>query len=231
VLTSTANGGYTILTSGLGLAVGFLGLCFFPIDAVVCTGLASAITILAIIIINLTVIPCLLVSFPSFWIASWGTPGPALPIEAWPAGQAEPPDAPDRSKQAPEEPSCWTAYGWWVVDHRAGFLLAALVFGVVVSPEVLTTKYTSSPQAVFPNGYASMDFARELIDSYGEGRIWPYYLVLDAKNSSVYSDTFFEAAGDFLKEVNFTLARNDVAVQVRGGGLGRRGGSGGRDVM
>lgn len=215
VITSTANGGYTIMTSGLGLAVGFLGLCFFPIDAVVCTGLASAATILAILAVNLTVIPCLLVSFPSFWEASWADGGFRLPLEHWAADDSARQAArPSALKQPEPELSWWTAYGWWVVDHRAGFILAALALGVVVSPEILTTKYTSSPQAVFPNGYASMDFARELIDSYGEGRIWPYYLVLDAKNdSTIFSDDFFEAAGEFLQEVNTTLARNEVAVQ------------------
>jgi len=69
-------------------------------------------------------------------------------------------------------------------------MAAAAVLAFVVSPASLETKFTSSPQAIFPNGFPSMDFARELIDSYGEGRIWPYYLMLDANEG----DTVFSAS-------------------------------------
>ena len=66
-----SQAGYSILTSGFGLSLGFFALCLFPVDALLCTGLCTALTIWAVIAINLTVIPCLLVSFPEYWETSW----------------------------------------------------------------------------------------------------------------------------------------------------------------
>eukprot|EP00965_Chrysotila_dentata_P100800 3329687-Pleurochrysis_carterae.AAC.1 len=68
---STANAGYSIMTSGIGLALGFLALCIFPIDALLVTGLATCLSIIIIIAINLTIIPTALITFPEFWENSW----------------------------------------------------------------------------------------------------------------------------------------------------------------
>lgn len=246
VEVSTANGGYTILTSGFGLAIGFLGLCFFPIDAVLCTGLASALTIVGILAINLSVTPLMLVCFPEFWKASWssgdcqscGLPtfAPELPEllpspAALSAGKRAAAggfagalanlayEADNGAAQGEEEEEevagalWWDAFGWWVVTHKWSFVAVGVLFATVVSPSLINTSYTSSPQTVFPHGYPSMEFARELINSYGEGRIWPYYLTLNARNGTVYSDEFFEEAAGFLQDVNESLARTNVQVQ------------------
>jgi len=71
------------------------------------------------------------------------------------------------------------AYGWCVTELKC-FIERWGLYNVfphgcaymnVLHP--LTPPYTPL-QVVFPQGYASMNFARDLINSYGEGRIWPY---------------------------------------------------------
>eukprot|EP00316_Scyphosphaera_apsteinii_P000458 CAMPEP_0119329846 /NCGR_PEP_ID=MMETSP1333-20130426/76849_1 /TAXON_ID=418940 /ORGANISM="Scyphosphaera apsteinii, Strain RCC1455" /LENGTH=971 /DNA_ID=CAMNT_0007339073 /DNA_START=48 /DNA_END=2963 /DNA_ORIENTATION=+ len=229
---STENAGYTVMTSGLGLSLGFVSLCLFPIDAMVCAGISCAASIMAIVFINLTVIPTMICTWPQFFEKSW-TKGDCfngwqLPSiirpevagdEKEPAhdvngnnGHFNPPEPLKNtmSQSEPREILWWDAFGWWVIKQKYLIIIGGCVLALVVCPATLSTVYTSSPQVIFPNGYPSMNFARELIDSYGEGMIWPTLLLLKSKEGSVLSDDFFRASERLLRRVNETMSNAEV---------------------
>ena len=79
------------------------------------------------------------------------------------------PARPYRRGSAVHTCGCWASLSGARVRWRSALIMMGAIAFLVVSPANLATVYTSSPQVIFPNGYPSMDFARELIDSYGEG--------------------------------------------------------------
>lgn len=69
VTTMMASAGHTITVSGSTLAVCFLGQLFFPLDLLRSLGIGSAIAVSMTLIVNLTLTPALLLSFPRFFTA------------------------------------------------------------------------------------------------------------------------------------------------------------------
>ncbi|KNC53625.1 MmpL efflux pump [Thecamonas trahens ATCC 50062] len=65
VMLSTA--GHTIVVSGLTLMVCFLGLVIFPLDLMVSTGVGCAVAIAITLLVNMSLTPALLLTFPSFF--------------------------------------------------------------------------------------------------------------------------------------------------------------------
>jgi hypothetical protein len=61
------SAGHTVLVSGLTLMICWLGLCFFPVNLLSSAGLAAAMAIVAAIVVNLSLTPALLFTFPSFF--------------------------------------------------------------------------------------------------------------------------------------------------------------------
>merc|ERR1711943_161940 len=57
-------GGATIMLSGMALMVSFLFLALFPVDIVTSMGIGSVITMLCLVIVNLTLVPAVLAAFP-----------------------------------------------------------------------------------------------------------------------------------------------------------------------
>eukprot|EP01043_Picozoa_sp_COSAG02_P024071 COSAG02_NODE_1304_length_13353_cov_92.513883_7_plen_192_part_00 len=61
------SAGHTVLVSGLTLMICWLGLCFFPVNLLSSAGLAAAMAIVAAIVVNLSLTPALLFTFPNFF--------------------------------------------------------------------------------------------------------------------------------------------------------------------
>ena len=61
------SAGHTVLVSGVTLMVCWLGLVFFPVSLLSSVGLAAAFAIFAAIVVNLTLTPVLLFTFPNFF--------------------------------------------------------------------------------------------------------------------------------------------------------------------
>eukprot|EP00759_Apiculatamorpha_spiralis_P042312 PhF_6_TR40458/c0_g1_i2/m.60445/K06994/K06994; putative drug exporter of the RND superfamily len=82
-----STAGHTITVSGLTLCTCFLGLCFFRQDMMTSLGVANALTIFVALVINLTLIPAILLTFPTFFEKAAevkdadGTPKTAAPTD------------------------------------------------------------------------------------------------------------------------------------------------------
>jgi len=59
--------GHTVLVSGSTLALCFFGLLFFPISLISTLGLATGLTVVISICVNLSLLPALILSFPAFF--------------------------------------------------------------------------------------------------------------------------------------------------------------------
>ena len=67
VYAMVCSAGHTVLVSGLTLMICWLGLCFFPVNLLSSAGLAAAMSIAAAIVVNLSLTPVLLLTFPNFF--------------------------------------------------------------------------------------------------------------------------------------------------------------------
>ena len=67
VYAMLCSAGHTVLVSGLTLMICWLGLCFFPVNLLSSAGLAAAMSIAAAIVVNLSLTPALLFTFPDFF--------------------------------------------------------------------------------------------------------------------------------------------------------------------
>ena len=70
VLYMTWSAGHTVLVSGSTLVLCFLSLMFFPTALLSSSGLGCAIAIAVTIVVNLTLTPALLLTFPNFFEAA-----------------------------------------------------------------------------------------------------------------------------------------------------------------
>jgi uncharacterized membrane protein YdfJ with MMPL/SSD domain len=61
------SAGHTIFFSGFILCLTFVCIVFMPLDFIAVTGIGSSISIALSLLVNLTVTPCLLLAFPTFF--------------------------------------------------------------------------------------------------------------------------------------------------------------------
>ena len=69
VATMMASAGHTVLVSGSTLTLCFLGLLLFPVEFLGMMGLGAAFSVGMCVLVNLTLTPALLLSFPAFFTA------------------------------------------------------------------------------------------------------------------------------------------------------------------
>ncbi|KAJ4458746.1 putative MmpL efflux pump [Paratrimastix pyriformis] len=67
VRVTVSQAGRIILLSNITLTISFLGLCFFPLDIIATMGFGSAIALIITMLVNMTLVPALLVTFPRFF--------------------------------------------------------------------------------------------------------------------------------------------------------------------
>jgi len=204
-----------VAVSGSTLALCFFGLVLFPIPIIRSLGLATGLTITVSIVVNLTFLPALLITFPSFFTdlnrrcklrcsRCWQAPlSPGTDagtekrtmwhqrrwwITAWSREQTI------GSGQEAASATCWSAiarfclqYGWAVV-----VVLGLLAVPAVVAVHSIRTSHTQ--QELMPRGSEPSEAYTDMVAGFGTGALFPYWLLIVPKDGVVESAAFFDRA-------------------------------------
>lgn len=107
----------------------------------------------------------------------------------------------------PEENQVWLAVGKAVVRRPASVLMASLV---MLSPFALiacnSSSYSALPSQIIPDATPAGQALHELQQAFGSGRVWPYYLLVQARGVSsgaapLLNADFFLTAQQVLQEM------------------------------
>jgi uncharacterized membrane protein YdfJ with MMPL/SSD domain len=230
------SAGHTVSVSGSTLTLCFLGLCAFPLDLMQSLGLGAAVSIVCTMGVNLNLGPCLLLTFPTFfgsrnpcccrlpqwWPACLGGGGSGGDDFASPllvgnsdSDEDRPLDDDDEGEEESMSASIWykvgkicLGLGEWHTLVPVGVLLACLALVVPFSFRAFDFTASIELSLMLPRGSSSADAFVTMQDSFGDGTVFPYQLLVRPKeplNCAPTSQTLFQ-------DVNTLVGRDMAAV-------------------
>eukprot|EP00049_Salpingoeca_infusionum_P022360 m.6295 g.6295 ORF g.6295 m.6295 type:complete len:854 (+) comp5144_c0_seq1:67-2628(+) len=210
VLLMLWSAGHTITVSGCTLALCFFGLCFFPVSLLRTPGMGAGISILSVLLCNLTLIPAMLLAFNNFFKrsvkpyccrSSPQDPGEVEPLMA--SIQAE---ALHMTKTTEEEEHAelrkkyWYKFGRLLLKNWVSIAVVLVVTALAIPCGIRGIKFdrSSSIINIAPRTAESTKTYLNISETFGPGWLFPYDVVMVANKTvgtkTVLSDTAFTAA-------------------------------------
>lgn len=201
VKASLYHAGEVVFMSGMTLICCFIGMMGFPTQTVYMVGVGCTICLALALVINLTMTPALLLSFPNFFSTFQVLPfctrseGPAVedPLVE-PASPMRDPNPREKIEKSYFYQSTRRFIKWPYV------LLTLLIPLALIAPaavKVLDIKVSSSSDQISPRNSDSTAVMNRLRSSFPPGYMNPFYIVVESTNSapnSIKSDAFFSKA-------------------------------------
>lgn len=211
VAATLQSAGHTIAVSGSILALSFVCSAFLPLRFVAVTGIASALSIVESLLVNLSLVPALLLVFPSFFaraVEPFSCCGRSVKWGARPSVAYTPlvrePAACEGEDVAAMQASNWYRLGTLNVRPRSALLMIALVIAVCVPLAAFSWQYVASDALVqdLPRGSRLLQGYTNFTRDFGLGFSMPTQLLLyDTTGASCTSQHFFVQADAIVRNI------------------------------
>jgi len=196
------HAGHVVFVSNTTLTLCFLGNLFFSSILLATIGIAAAATCVCALVINVTLVPTLLLLFPSFFktsiepgVCCWGGSsgnrsdrGPTLPHVRSNSVQLERDssynilsDTHDEGNDHPKTGTCWNACAFKVVRFHKTVICAVLLLTAPFAWRVSQGfRHSTSLLQLVPRGVASTEAFSDLGTFFGVGVSDPYRIIVVA---------------------------------------------------
>lgn len=192
ICVTMATSGATILLSGSVLLFAFMFLAFFPVSIVASMGIGSCITMIMMVVANLTLVPALLSEFPSFFTRYLMSPLPYNPLNGC-------------SKSGGSNRQCWKALANATTKFPCNIILLVVVTLVTLafSYPILSLRTNADMRQAMAEGSNLQVIADRITHKFGGGLAYPYEVLLVPKDPTlkVFSTEFFDKSGNLLEDV------------------------------
>jgi len=193
ICTTMATSGATILLSGSVLFFAFLFLAFFPVSIVASMGIGSCITMVLMVLVNLTLVPAMLYTFSSFFTGHLMWAIPYNPLNGC-------------SNKAGNNRPCWR----WLANVTTRFPCNIILLVVVVavsaafSYPILSLRTNADMRQAMAEGSNLQVVADRITQKFGGGLAYPYEVLLIPTDPQVkvLSSDFFDQSGKLVKAVS-----------------------------
>lgn len=192
---SVRHSGHVIMGSGSTLTLCFIGLLFIPIVQFRSLGAGLMIAVILAVTVNLTVIPTLMLSFPSFF-STFGCFGISRIFKSC-------------SSRIPRcKIPCWFHWAKFTTMWYSTLLAVAIVIGLGVPFTIFVTEMETSPDMTLlqPRGMSTAETLERIQESFSPGLWAPYTIMLGSKQGVIFdSPDYWHAAQSFQEELVDTL--------------------------
>lgn len=192
ICNTMATSGATILLSGATLFAAFVFLAWFPISMIASMGVGACLTMVIMVVVNLTLCPALLAAFPSFFMK--GIKGKSY---AWTK----------RLYSIPDRLWRWTARNTTAYPNNAILLAVVVGLTALISLPVKDMKTTMDMRQAMASGSELFNTAEGINNHFGGGLAYPYEVLLIPLNpqTEVLSDEFFSNSAKLLQAMEMEV--------------------------
>ncbi|UJG44094.1 MAG: MMPL family transporter [Candidatus Heimdallarchaeum endolithica] len=184
------HSGHTILVSGLTLAVCFLGLMFFPVNAIASLGLSAGVTVVVTLFTNLTFTPAALLTFGKFFYNEKYIKKIEKKIEKMQNNGKN-----KRIKQnikKIKKKINWVTITKFSQKYAIAIILLVLVIAIPISINVMKMDLSLENKHLLPRNTQTWDAYALLEDDFKAGQLLPYYLIFQTNETNgVRTPDFF----------------------------------------
>lgn len=215
VREAVLHAGHTILLSGTTLVIAYCSLALLPVAFISAVGKGGAITILACMMVNLTLTPALLLAVPALGNArpffccgrrageradeeEDGAGGTAIAGEAPLLAASKPGGAASVRLTPAERRSAWYRLSQFVAARPVAVVCALLVLGAPLTYYATTMRLTIDQNQLHPQNTAVFRAWHRTNRAIGTGYTLPYALVAEGEPKS---EAFFRANNELLDEL------------------------------
>ncbi|MHA1414887.1 MAG: MMPL family transporter [Candidatus Heimdallarchaeaceae archaeon] len=185
------HSGHTILVSGLTLAVCFLGLMFFPVNAIASLGLSAGITVVVTLVTNLTFTPAALLTFGKFFYNEKYIKKIEQKLEKI-KNNGKNKKIKENIKDARKKLN-WVTITKFSQKYAVPIILLILVIAVPISVNVMKMELSLENKHLLPRNSQTWDAYAILEEDFNAGQLLPYYLIIQTNETNgVRNPTFFE---------------------------------------
>ncbi|KAF4686816.1 hypothetical protein FOZ60_004786 [Perkinsus olseni] len=188
---SVRHSGHVIMGSGSTLTLCFIGLLFIPIVQFRSLGAGLMIAVILAVTINLTVIPTLILSFPSFF-STFGCFGISRIFKSC------------SSKIPRPKVPYWFHWAKFTTKWYSTALAVAIIIGLGVPFTIFVTQMETSPDMTLlqPRGMSTAETLERIQDSFSPGLWAPYTIMLGSKQGTIFeSPEYWKAAQGFQEDL------------------------------
>ena len=189
--------GKTILVSGMTLLLSFLALLFFPMTMISSLGLGCAIALGVTISVNLTLVPALLLQFPTFFMAAAAPAKATVSIEesinqSLLSGHG--------TEEEVRRKGMWSGIGYITTTSPYNYIIIAAVIASAVPFAYTAARLSISDGWVeaLPRGSDVRRTFDELGTEFGLGFIAPHTLLIEPEYGDVISADVFNRSAAML---------------------------------
>ena len=195
------HSGHTILVSGLTLVVCFLGLMFFPVNAIASLGLAAGITVVITLITNLSFTPAALLTFGKFFYNEKYIKKLEKRLEKIKNN--------GKSKRVKESnKNVKKKFGWVSVTkfsqkYAIPIILIILVIAVPISINIMKMELSLENKYLLPRNTQTWDAYAILEEDFDAGQLLPYYLIIQTNETNgIRNPTFFDKSQNIIANLS-----------------------------
>lgn len=188
ICATMKTSGATILLSGVTILFAFVFLAFFPVNIVASMGIGSCVTMVMLVLVNLTLTPALLALFPDFFSSGIAKQNSGISAKIHGASKA----------------------GWkWLAEATTKFpvnlclLLVVIGVSVALSLPVPNIAVSMDMRQVIASGSHMQETAARIHNKFGGGLAYPFEVLLvpTDKDVPILSNKFFNQSGLFVQAV------------------------------
>lgn len=210
VVEAMETAGMTITISGVTLQLSFLALLFFPITVISSLGLGCALALVITLVVNLTLVPALILTFPGFFgvtescfTSCCGTKkDPAPPIDQ-PYMMTSADFSISHNYDPNEMEGCWGKLAKCTTTTWVAVLIV-LGMSALTTPffmKFLQLETTDAWTVAIPRGSPVNAAFDKVADNFGQGYMSPYTILLKPRYCSVMNESFFDDATSLINAV------------------------------
>lgn len=237
--------GHTVLVSGVTLALCFFGLLFFPIGLISSLGLATGLTIVVSVAVNLTLLPALILAFPAFFsrielcCRCGRRPADAGAAAAGGGGAADGGADSEMAAAAADEQGMsaslvrkdptrvgslperaapgtfWARLSTLALEYRWLVLVAFVAALLPSALQVAAIETSQSQQQTMPRDAEASIAYTEMVDAFGSGALFPFNVLIQPADGVVESADFFNRSRAYVRRA-LELANATESVNVTG---------------
>jgi uncharacterized membrane protein YdfJ with MMPL/SSD domain len=187
--TSLASAGHTILVSGVTLTIAFIGLLIVPLDTLGALGVGCGTAVMAVLISNLTFVPAVLLTFPTFF-GNVAKPAAAAVDRVALIGDDESGGVPAAVINSGSTPKprrsrirccvTWRGFAEWIVRPPVAAVTVLLVCAVTApfGYPALTYSTSQSVEMALPRGADVTEAFLTMSQEFGYGYLNAYTLLV-----------------------------------------------------
>eukprot|EP00656_Telonema_subtile_P033016 TRINITY_DN3639_c0_g1_i2.p1 TRINITY_DN3639_c0_g1~~TRINITY_DN3639_c0_g1_i2.p1 ORF type:complete len:882 (-),score=193.02 TRINITY_DN3639_c0_g1_i2:78-2723(-) len=187
-----ATSGHTVATSGVTLCLCFLGLLLFKVDLMRAYGVACAVTLVCLLIVNLCCVPTVLLMGHG-WFQKGFFRGKCC-------------GKPTEHSHDPPKPF-WEKLGRVLMRPFPACLALALAFGAAIPMAMHATDFDTSDSMAFdlPRGDSVTQTYMHLEDTFGQAVLTPYTLMIQSTTGNI---TYPQSNYDSIKTVLDSIVKH-----------------------